>query len=73
VDFGGLFYAHLALENGVSLAESSENILMRISNNKRSPGFNNGQLEGKYFYAGTSADMVPAFAGIQNQILRLTK
>ena len=38
-----------------------------------SPDFNSAQLEGKYFYAPTAADVGPAFEGIQNQILRLSK
>jgi Flp pilus assembly protein TadG len=53
--------------------ETSESILMRIANDKRSTDFNAAQLEGKYFYAETAADVAPAFEGIQNQILRLTK
>jgi hypothetical protein len=38
-----------------------------------SPDFNSNQLEGKYYYAQTAADVGPAFAALQNQILRLTK
>jgi hypothetical protein len=38
-----------------------------------SPDFNPNQLEGKYFYAQTAADVSAAFQGIQNQILRLSK
>ena len=53
--------------------ESSESLLKRISNDKTSPDYNAVQLEGKYFYAQTAADVAPAFEGIQNQILRLTK
>jgi Mg-chelatase subunit ChlD len=53
--------------------ELSEDILMRIANDARSPDRNTAQLEGKYFYAETAADVAPAFANIQNQILRLTK
>ena len=53
--------------------ETSESILKRISNDKTSPDYNSVQLEGKYFYAQTAADVAPAFEGIQNQILRLTK
>ena len=53
--------------------ESSESILKRISNDRTSPDFNSAQLEGKYFYAQTAADVAPAFANIQNQILRLSK
>ena len=54
-------------------AETSESILKRISNDKTSPDFNATQLEGKYFYAQTASDVAPAFRGIQNQILRLSK
>jgi hypothetical protein len=55
--------------------ETSESILKRISNDSRTPvtDRNPAQLEGKYFYAATAADVAPAFEGIQNQILRLTK
>jgi Flp pilus assembly protein TadG len=53
--------------------ETSESMLKRISNDRTSPDFNAAQLEGKYFYAQTAADVAPAFEGIQNQILRLTK
>ena len=31
------------------------------------------QLQGKYYYAPTAADVGPAFQGIQNQIIRLTQ
>jgi Flp pilus assembly protein TadG len=54
--------------------ETSESMLMRIANDRRSKkDFNANQLEGKYFYAETAADVAAAFAGIQNQILRLSK
>ena len=53
--------------------ETSESMLKRIANDVRSPDFNSNQLEGKYFYAQTAADVAPAFEGIQNQILRLSK
>jgi Flp pilus assembly protein TadG len=53
--------------------ETSESILMRIANDRLSPDFNSAQLEGKYFYAQTAADVSEAFQGIQNQILRLSK
>ena len=48
-------------------------ILKRISNDKTSLDFNAAQLEGRYFFAQTEADVAPAFQGIQNQILRLSK
>jgi len=53
--------------------ETSESILKRMANDRTSPDFNNAQLEGKYYYAQTAADVGPAFAALQNQILRLTK
>jgi hypothetical protein len=48
-------------------------MLKRIANDKTSADFNANQLEGKYFYAQTADDVAPAFEGIQNQILRLSK
>jgi hypothetical protein len=53
--------------------ETSESMLKRIANDSSSPDFNNAQLEGKYYYAQTAADVGPAFQGIQNQILRLSR
>jgi Flp pilus assembly protein TadG len=56
-----------------TMPEMPEDILKRIANDRTSPDFNSNQLEGKYFYAPTAADVAPAFEGIQNQILRLSK
>ena len=56
-----------------TMPEMPEDILKRIANDVKSPDFNNAQLEGKYFFAPTAADVAPAFQGIQNQILRLSK
>jgi len=53
--------------------EKPEDILKRISNDRSSLDFNNAQLEGKYFFAQTAADVGAAYQGIQNQILRLSK
>ena len=54
--------------------ETSESILKRIANDVRSaPDYNSAQLEGRYYYAQTAADVGPAFQALQNQILRLTK
>ena len=53
--------------------EKPEDILKRVSNDKRSLDYNPAQLEGKYFYAPTAADVAPAFQEIQNEIIRLTK
>jgi hypothetical protein len=56
-----------------TLQETSESILKRVSNDKTSPDFNNNQLEGKYYFARTEADVGPAFQQLQNQIIRLSK
>jgi hypothetical protein len=53
--------------------ETSESLLKRISNDKRSPDYNSAQLEGMYFYAPTENDVAQAYQGIQNQILRLSR
>jgi len=56
-----------------TMPEMPEDILKRISNDPASLDHNSNQLDGKYFYAPTAADVAPAFEGIQNQILRLSK
>jgi len=53
--------------------EPSEDILKRIANDKSSLDFNPAQLEGKYYFAQTAADVAPAFQALQNQLIRLTK
>jgi Flp pilus assembly protein TadG len=53
--------------------ESSESVLMRIANDKRSPDYNSAQMEGKYYFAQTEADVGPAFQALQSQIVRLSK
>jgi Flp pilus assembly protein TadG len=57
---------------GTSL-EKSEDLLMRVANDARSLDFNEDQLEGKYYFAETEADVAPAFQALQSQIVRLTK
>jgi hypothetical protein len=56
-----------------TMPEKPEDILKRIANDPSSPDFNDDQLEGKYYYARTAADVGPAFQALQNQILRLSK
>ena len=56
-----------------SRPESSESVLMRIANDKRSPDFNSAQKEGRYYYAESEADVGPAFQALQSQIIRLSK
>ena len=64
---------YLLRDNLGTMPETPESILKRISNDATSPDFNAAQLEGKYFYAPTAADVGPAFQGIQNEIIRLSK
>jgi Flp pilus assembly protein TadG len=68
IGMGYLLRDHLG-----TIPEMPEDILKRISNDATSPDFSSAQLEGKYFYAPTVDDVAPAFEGIQNQILRLSK
>ena len=56
-----------------TMPEKPEDILKRIANDARSPDRNLDQLEGKYYFAKTEADVSPAFQALQNQIIRLTK
>ncbi len=56
-----------------TIPETSESLLQRVSNDRVSPDFNTNQLEGKYFFAQSELDVAAAYAGIQNQIIRLTK
>lgn len=56
-----------------TMPEKPEDILMRIANDRRSPDFNEDQLEGKYYFAQTGADVGPAFQALQSQIVRLSK
>ena len=55
--------------------ETSESMLKRIANDSTSPDYvaPPAQLEGKYYFAATPDDVGPAFAALQNQIIRLTK
>ena len=56
-----------------SRPESSESVLKRVANDAGSPDFNTTQMEGKYYYAETEADVGPAFQALQGQIIRLSK
>jgi Flp pilus assembly protein TadG len=56
-----------------SRPESSESVLIRLANDKRSPDFNSNQLEGKYYYAESEGDVGAAFQQLQNQIVRLSR
>jgi Flp pilus assembly protein TadG len=56
-----------------TIPESSESVLMRLANDKKSPDYNSSQLEGKYYFAATAADLAPVFQQLQNQIIRLSK
>jgi Flp pilus assembly protein TadG len=56
-----------------SRPETSQSVLIRVANDRTSPDFNSDQLEGKYYFAQTEADVAPAFQQLQNQIVRLSK
>jgi hypothetical protein len=56
-----------------TMPEQPQSILMRVANDPKSQDFNNTQLEGKYYYAATEADVGPAFQSLQNQIIRLSR
>ena len=70
IGMGNLVRYHLG-----TILETPESILQRIANDHvaSNTDFNSSQLEGKYFFAQTPADVGAAFQGIQNQILRLSK
>jgi Flp pilus assembly protein TadG len=68
IGMGELVRYHLG-----TMPEMPEDILKRIANDKSSADFNSAQLEGKYYYAKTEADVGPAFQQLQNQIIRLSK
>jgi Flp pilus assembly protein TadG len=56
-----------------TMPEKPEDILMRIANDARSADYDSTQLEGKYYFAKTEADVGAAFEALQNQIVRLSK
>jgi hypothetical protein len=56
-----------------TIPEMGQDILKRVANDVSSPDYNANELQGQYYYAQTDADVGPAFQGIQNQIIRLTK
>ena len=56
-----------------TIGESSESVLKRIANDKTSPDYNSAQMEGKYYFAQTEADVGPAFQALQSQIVRLSR
>jgi Flp pilus assembly protein TadG len=55
------------------IQEPSSDLLKRMANDKSSPDYNPAQAEGKFYFAATPDDVGPAFARLQNQIIRLTK
>ena len=56
-----------------TIPEQAEQIMMRVANDIDSPDYNSTQIEGKYYFAATEADVGPVFQELQNQIIRLTK
>ncbi len=53
--------------------ELPEDILKRIANDKTSPDYDSTHMDGKYYYAQTSADVNDAFQALRSQIVRLSK
>jgi hypothetical protein len=47
--------------------------MLRVANDIDSLDFNETQVEGKYYYAATEADVGVAFQELQNEIIRLSK
>jgi Flp pilus assembly protein TadG len=68
IGMGALVKANLG-----TIPESSESVLMRVANDKRSADYDSSQLEGKYYFAETAADLAPVFQQLQAQIIRLSK
>ncbi len=56
-----------------TMPEKPEDILKRIANDPSSADFNSAQMEGKYYYAQTAADVNAAFQALRGEIMRLTK
>ncbi len=60
-----------------TMPEQPSTILMRVANDRDSPDFQDyettGQIEGKYFFAANGAAVADAYAGILNEIVRLSK
>ena len=56
-----------------TMPEQPEQILLRVANDIDSVDYNPTQIEGKYYFAASAADVGPAFQELQSQIIRLTK
>ena len=56
-----------------TMPEQPESILNRVANDIDSMDYNASQIEGKYYFAATEADVGPAFQELQNQIVLLTR
>jgi hypothetical protein len=56
-----------------TIPEYPEDIMKRVANDIDSGDFNETQVEGKYYYAATEADVSVAFQELQNEIIRLSK
>jgi hypothetical protein len=53
--------------------ETGSSILRRIANDPSSPDYNPDQLDGRYYYAGSPAELEAAFQAVRDQIVRLTQ
>jgi hypothetical protein len=56
-----------------TMPEKPEDIMLRVANDIDSLDYNAAQVQGKYYYAQTEADVSTAFQELQNQIIRLSK
>lgn len=56
-----------------TVPETSASILMRIANDPESSDYKSTQVDGKFYFAQTEADVSAAFGALQNQIIRLSK
>lgn len=68
IGMGALIRYHLG-----TIREMPEDIMKRVANDIDSLDFNETQVEGKYYYAATAADVGVAFQELQNEIIRLSK
>jgi Flp pilus assembly protein TadG len=53
--------------------ETGSSMLKRIANDKSSPDYDAGQPEGKYYFAGNTAELAAAFEAVRNQVIRFSE
>ncbi len=57
----------------IGLGDVDDELLLRLSNDPRSPIYDSGLMEGLYVYANTVAEMNEAFLRVASEILRIAK